>query len=252
MRFLRYTLQTVITTILAATLAMLALAPIGRAQSTKIGGRDVPVTPYEQWFQRIGLLNSNAGCDVALEYDSLNTARVVDCSSSPNLRDLKTRAITIMGVPTTQGAAGADAFLTKTVTGIADATATTVLTVTVPNAAEAAVIPVVLMTSIGAGGAVGAYECTGTGYGQIVVTRTSGLATVATAVALSNTGSSCVAGATTITTAYSVTSMTGANSATQTFNVQVTITKGGGSSANHQAIVQADLLNAVASGITVS
>ena len=137
-------------------------------------------------------------------------------------------------------------------TGIADATATTVLTVSVPNAAHAATIPVVLMGSLGAGGAIGAFECSATGYGQIIITRTAGVATVATATALSNTGSACVAGATTETLAYSVTAMTGGVGVTQTFNVQVTITKGGGSSANHQVIVQADLLNANASGITVS
>lgn len=150
------------------------------------------------------------------------------------------------------GSATSDRFLTKTVTGIADATATTVLTVTVPNAAHSATIPIVINGSIGAGGAVGADECTATAYGQVVLTRTAGLATVATATTLADTGSACVAGATTITLAYSVTSMTGANSATQTFNIQVTITKGGGASANHIAVVEADVLNANASGVTVS
>jgi hypothetical protein len=254
-RLMKRFLETVtVSLVTAIAVVMIGFGPTPsmHAQSPRVGGRDLP-SNTEQWFKRLGLLNGSAGCDVALEYDSLNTARLTDCTDSANLRDLKLRGMVITGVPVSaQGGAGVDAFLTKTVTAIADATATTVLTVSVPNAAEAAVIPVVIMTSLGAGGAVGAFECTGTAYGQIVVTRTAALATVATATTLSNAGSACVAGATTIATAYSVTSMTGANSVAQTFNVQVTITKGGGASAAHQAIVQADLLNANAAGITVS
>jgi hypothetical protein len=234
-------------------LALIVGGGVALAQSARVGGRDVPVTPFEQWFKRIGFLNSNAGCDGALQFDSLNTLVITDCTDAANVRDLKLRAVTLTGgVTGTQGLAGADQYFTKTVTGIVDAAATTVLTVTVPNAAHAAVIPVVLMTSLGAGGAIGAFECSGTGYGQIILSRTAGVATVATATAISNTGSACVAGATTITTAYSVTAMTGAVGVTQTFNVQVTITKGGGASAAHQAIIQADVLNANAAGVTVS
>lgn len=150
------------------------------------------------------------------------------------------------------GGAGVDALLTKTVTAIANNTATDVLTVTVPNAAHSATIPIIINASLGAGGAVGADECTATAYGQIVLTRTAGLATVATATTLADTGSACVAGATTETLAYAVTAMTGANSATQTFTVQITIARGGGSSTNHIAIIQADVLNANASGVTIS
>jgi len=150
------------------------------------------------------------------------------------------------------GGAGVDGLLAKTVTAIANNTATDVLTVTVPNAAHSATIPIIINATLGAGGAVGANECTATAYGQIVLTRTAGLATVATATTLADTGSACVAGATTVTLAYSVTSMTGANSATQTFTVQVTIARGGGSSTNHVAVIQADILNANASGVTVS
>lgn len=252
-------MKRVLETILVSLATALAVVMIGfapplrlHAQSAKKAGLDVPVVPFEQWFKRVGFLNPNNGCDSALEYDSLGTAHLTDCTDAANLRDLRLRGLQINGLPATQGAAGSDSFLTKTVTGIADATGTAVLTVTVPNAAEGAVIPLVLMTSLGAGGAIGAYECSGTAYGQIVVARTAGLATVATATTLSNTGSACVAGATTITTAYAVSSITGGNTVAQTFTVNVTITKGGGASASHQAIVQADLLNAVAAGITVS
>lgn len=148
--------------------------------------------------------------------------------------------------------ANSDRYKLYRVDGLADATATTISTVTVPNGNHAGVIPVVLLTGIGAGGAVGDWECSGTAYGQIVVERFAGAATVATATSLSNTGSACSSGATTITTAYSVTSISGANTATQTFNIQVTVTKGGGSSANHHVLMQVDAINANASGITIS
>jgi hypothetical protein len=226
--------------------------PSVHAQSVKHGGGDVAVQPVEQWFQRIGLLNPNGGCDVAVEYAALNTWQIDDCSAAKNLVDGQMRGLTLSGVPTTQGAASTDAVMTKTVTGIADATATAVFTVTVPNTANAAIIPIVIGGSLGAGGAIGAFECTATAYGQIVVTRTPGVATVATATTLADTGSACVVGATTETLAYAVSAMTGAVTVAQTFKVNVTITKGGGASANHSAIVQADLLNANAAGITIS
>lgn len=226
------------------------------AQSARVGGRDVPVTLFEQWFKRLGLLNTNAGCDVALEYDSLNVARVTDCTDTANLRDLKIRngfvstGLVIGG--TAVGGAVSDYILTKEVTGIADATFTDVLTVTVPNAAESATIPIIINTRLGAGGAIGADECSGTAYGQVVVARTAGVNAVGTAVALSNAGSACVAGATTIATAYQLGSVTGAVGAVNTFTVQVRVTKGGGSSANHKVDLSVDILNAVAAGITVS
>ncbi len=150
------------------------------------------------------------------------------------------------------GAAGTDTALTKIVTGISDAASTPVLTVTVPNAANAATVHVVLLGSIGAGGAVGALECSATLEGNITVTRTSGLATVATASTAAVTSNSCVSGATTITFAYAVSGNTGANSATQTFTVNATITKGGGSSTNHQVVVEAETINSQVSGVITS
>lgn len=173
-------------------------------------------------------------------------------SASPVVTSLGATGNIFIGGTGLAGGAGVDNFFTKTVTGLVDAAATNVLTVTVPNTANAAVIPVILLTSLGAGGAIGAFECSGTAYGQIVVARTPGVATVATATALSNTGSACVAGATTIATAYAVTAMTGAVGATQTFSVTVTITKGGGASAAHQVILEVDMTNANTAGITIS
>lgn len=156
-------------------------------------------------------------------------------------------------IPGVQGGPITAVTLIKNTTAIADATATTIYTVTVPNAAHAATIGVTLTASLGAGGAVGAFEETLTAFGQIVLTRTPGLACVASATSLTNTGKVNVAGAdSTATLAYSVTSMSGANSATQTFNIQVTITKGGGASANHSCMAEAVLYNVNTSGVTIA
>lgn len=151
------------------------------------------------------------------------------------------------------GGANSATTLIKSTSAIADATATTIYTVTVPNAQNSATISVTLTGILGAGGAVGAGEEVFTAFGQIVIARTSGLACVATATALTNTGKSSVAGGdSTGTFAYSVTSMTGANSATQTFNIQVTISHGAGSSTNHVCLSEAVLYNANATGITIA
>ena len=90
---------------------------------------------------------------------------------------------------------------------------------------------------------------TATAYGQVVMTRTAGLAAVITAVAISNTGSACVTGAETITLAYKVTAAAGANTGPQTFNVQILV-YGSGLATNDTALIQADLLNANLNGIT--
>ena len=179
-----------------------------------------------------------------------NQSVIVDANKAIDTIGIKNSLI--LGGTGVAGAAVSDQYLTKEVTGLVDNTFTDVFTVTVPNAAHAAVIPIVLMSRLGAGGAVGADECVGTAYGQIVVERVSGAATVATAVALSNTGSSCSSGATTIATAYQISSITGAVGVTQTFTIQVRVTKGGGSSAAHKVDAQVDVLNANASGITIS
>ena len=153
-----------------------------------------------------------------------------------------------------QGGAGSCAELQpKVVTAIADGVATTVLTITIPNAAHAALIELQLLASLGAGGAIGAFEESLVAFGEIVVVRTAGVNAVATAVALSNAGKANVAGAdSTATLAYSLGAVGGAVGAVNTITIQVTITKGGGASANHQCIAIATVINANAAGITVA
>lgn len=174
------------------------------------------------------------------------------CTGTPLVTSIGLTGSEILGGTGAAAAATTRVSITKSITGMTDATTTPVFTITVPNAAESAVVKVVFDGSLGAGGAVGAFECSATLTGAVAVTRTSGLATVGTAASASSTASSCVVGATTITLAYAVSSNTGANNAQQTFTINATITKGGGASANHTLIASGEVLNSQASGITIS
>src|SRR5688500_11090941 len=70
---------------------------------------------------------------------------------------------------------------TKKVTGIADAAATDILTVTVPNANHEASI---LFTILSSNGSTDAFEAARTTSWAVVLTRTAGVATVAVASAV--------------------------------------------------------------------
>lgn len=140
----------------------------------------------------------------------------------------------------------------KAVTAIANATATTVLTATIPNAAHAARIRITLVGSLGAGGTIGANEATQTISYDVTITRTAGVNAVATISTAFGSAAAAVAGATTITVAGTLAAVTGAVGATNTVPIQITITRGGGASANHTCQVFAEILNANATGITVA
>lgn len=154
------------------------------------------------------------------------------------------------------GAAGAAAVkveLTKAVTGLTDTTATDVFTVTVPNAQHTASLIINALGVMGAGGAVGAGETSKLAQYQVVVTRTAGLAAVATVSAAVGGVQSKVAGADNITSVVvTCSAMTGANSAKQTFTVKVAITKAAGAADNHTLVAAASLLNQKGSGITIA
>jgi hypothetical protein len=143
--------------------------------------------------------------------------------------------------------------INKTVTGITDAAATATFTVTIPNAAHTATVEFELTGIIGAGGAIGAHEAAATTSGKIIVTRTAGVNAVASAVSTAfGAVAANVAGATTVTVAAAVSAISGAVGATNTFTINVTITKAGGSSANHICLCYAKVMNANASGVTIS
>jgi len=173
----------------------------------------------------------------------VNSAKSVDV-----LQATTSQSVGGTGVP---GAAAVATRITKAVTAIADATATDLLTVTVPNAAHSAVVHIRILGSLGAGGAIGANECSAVLDGNVIVARTAGVAAAKAVATAAITTNACVAGATTITLAYDTSTISGTVSATNTFTIRATITKGGGSSANHTALVVAEVDNANATGVTI-
>ncbi len=157
----------------------------------------------------------------------------------------------VAGPPT--GAATSRAAINKSVTGIADNTATAVFTVTVPNAAHSASIRVRLTGSMGAGGAIGANEANQDAMYEINVARTAGVNAVATIGAvIGQAASAAVAGAATVAVTGEISAISGAVGATNTFTINVKIVKSGGAAANHTCLGFAELMNANTSGVTIA
>jgi hypothetical protein len=176
-------------------------------------------------------------------------------AAQPNITStgvLAAPVVTKLNVGAAEAAAAGQTKITKTVTAIANATPADVLTITVPNASHAAVVRVTILASLGAGGTVGARECSGTISYDIVIGRTAGVNAVGTASSAYGSAVMAVAGATTITVTGALSAVTGAVGASNSFTVTTTITRGGGSSANHTAIVSAEVLNAAATGISIA
>lgn len=142
--------------------------------------------------------------------------------------------------------------INKSVTAFTNAVAKATFTVTVPNAAHNATLKFTVNGALGAGGAIGAGEAMATNTYMIGIVRTAGVATVATATAASNAVAVAVAGANTVTATMAVSAMSGAVGATQTFTLDVTISRSAGTSDNHTAQCYAELLNINSSGITIA
>lgn len=150
------------------------------------------------------------------------------------------------------GAAASRAEVNKSVTAIADATPTATFTVTIPNGAHSGMLEVNLVGSLGAGGAIGANEASATISYNIAITRVSGVNATATISSAYGSAATAVAGAATVTVTAALSAISGAVGATNTFTVNVTITKSGGSSANHTCLCYGRLMNANATGITIA
>lgn len=142
--------------------------------------------------------------------------------------------------------------MNKAVASIADATPTAVLTITIPNAAHSASVLVRVTGSLGAGGAIGANEATASNTYIVTLTRTAGVNATAAISSAFGSAATAVAGAATVTATAAMSAVSGAVGATNTFTVNVTITRSGGSSTNHTCLVYAQLMNANATGITIS
>jgi len=165
---------------------------------------------------------------------------------------LKLSKTVIASGGTTLGDVTTASTVKKTITAIANNTATPTFTVTVPNAAHSASVKLTLKGSLGAGGAIGANEATGSISYEIAIARTAGLATVVGVSTAYGSSTAAVAGAATITITAAASGLTGANSVSQTFTIDVTIARGSGASANHTCGCFATIINANASGVTLT
>ena len=160
-------------------------------------------------------------------------------------------SITIGGSTTTGGAVTTARKLIKSVTAFTDATPKDLVTVSIPNGAQSAVVTVQILGSIGAGGAIGANEASASVSYTFTLARRAGIATVVNASAVYGSSQASVAGGTSITITAAASAISGAVGVTQSFTIQGTITKGSGSSDNHTAVVTAEVMNANASGVTI-
>jgi hypothetical protein len=157
------------------------------------------------------------------------------------------------GASGTAGSATARTEINKAVSALADNTATATFTVTVPNAAHSASIMVLLTGSLGAGGTIGANEASASVGYNIAIARTAGVNAVATiSAAFGSATSAAVAGAATCTVTGTLSAISGAVGATNTFTVNVTVARGSGTSTNHTCFAYAKLLNANATGVTIA
>lgn len=188
---------------------------------------------------------SIAGTSVASKALALDAQKAVD-----TLRATTDLNIGGTGVP---GAASVQTTITKAVTAFADTTAKDVFTVTVPNAAHAAVIEIDCLGVLGAGGAIGAGESSRNVKYQVVLARTAGVNVVATASAAIGGAAAKVAGGDDITSVVvTLSAIVGAVGASNTFTIKAAITRSGAGATNHTGVFTARILNQNATGVTVA
>lgn len=156
------------------------------------------------------------------------------------------------GAALAPGSALVDTMGTKVVTGLLDTVATAVLTITVPNAQHAAIVDLEFCAILGAGGAIGAGEATRISKYQLILARTAGVNLVATLTAAIGGAEAHVAGATSIATAVAtLQAVAGAVGVANTVAILLAITKTGGASTNHVAVVRYNILGQNA-GVTIA
>jgi hypothetical protein len=146
-------------------------------------------------------------------------------------------------------AAATSTRIQKKVTGIADNAATTVFTVTVPNANHAVGVKLMFVSS---NGGADAFESSRVASGMVVIQRNTGVVAVATAAPLDDAAiaTNATGGSATHTFAYSVV-QAGAAGDPNTIAIQVTIDDSGNTGSN-QVVAIAELLNAEATGATIA
>lgn len=198
---------------------------------------------------------ANAGSDLTIVACADSTGADID-DAVKIYRVAAGAIVTASGRPIAQGG-DPGAALTKTsvlgsAAAIADNVATTIATITVPNAAVTTTIRLTAQGALGAGGAIGAREAMASNSWNIVLARTAGVNVVAQISAAYGADAANVAGAATCTAVVSLGAVAGAVGATNTVPVQITIVKSGGASDNHTASWEAVVLNAAATGATIA
>lgn len=149
------------------------------------------------------------------------------------------------------GAATSANTLVKVVTGIADNTATTVLTITVPNAAHGAMVQVTIIGQAGASGAIGAWEDVTSITYNISVARTAGVAMAAVVSTGFGSAAAAVTGAGTMTCVGAITLNGEGVGATNTASFKATIDQSS-TSTLHRCLVLATVINSNAAGVTIA
>ncbi len=206
-----------------------------------------------------GITNGTAAVSKALVLDSSGDLTMVasrtlamNSGSISGLSSITTGKVNMrydLATGSTGGNQGsAHRIIKRSAQNINNNSASTVLTVTVPNTTNAACIKLQFLATLGS---TDAFESTRYAEGCVVVARTAGADTVASALAISDAVIATVSGGATLTLAYSVTGMTGTSAQTQTFNIQVTIVASGATNSN-TCIVIADVINEVSNGVTVA
>lgn len=135
----------------------------------------------------------------------------------------------------------------KATSAIADATPTAIATVTVPNANHSAVIRVLVAATLTG---ADAYESTRVVEYQVVLSRTTGANVVAAISSAIGGQIATVAAGATLTTALTLSSVTGAVGASNTFDINVTNTGSVAQVSKVSALFE--LLNQEATGVTIS
>lgn len=201
-----------------------------------------------------GVVQSEFNVNVGLKFGSTMALAWTagDASASADTSAIRAGANSILFGAGAAATTNSRTEMNKATTAIANAVATTVVTFTVPNAAHSASFEIQVIGSLGAGGAIGANEASASNTYVGTLCRTAGVATVVTLSSAYGAAASAVAGAATVTCTAAATAMSGAVGATQTFDIQVTISRSGGSSTNHTCQTYVRLMNSNVTGVTVA
>lgn len=184
----------------------------------------------------------------------VDASKTVTADANKSVDTLRARTDRTLGGTGVPGGATVQDEITKAVTAFSDTVAKDVFTVTIPNAAHAAVIEVDCLGVLGAGGAIGAGEsCKNSKY-HVTVARTAGVNAVAAVSAEVGTGAaSTVAGGQAVTSVVvTASAVAGAVGDPNTFTIKVAITRAGAGADNHTLAATARILNQNATGITIA